>query len=176
MTSTAPHVVLVGMMGTGKTTVGRLLSNRLGRPLIDSDELIEARAGRTVREIWRSDGEPAFRVLETAALRDALADTEPLVIAAAGGVVLSEENRAALRDADAVVVWLRASPDVLVARVGRDEHRPLLDDDPAATLRRMEAEREALYRDVADLTVDTATTPPKRVAEQIAALVGEGAA
>ena len=176
MTSTAPHVVLVGMMGAGKTTVGRLLAEQLGRRLIDSDELIEATSGRTVREIWRTDGEPAFRVLETAALRDALADPEPLVIAAAGGVVLSEENRAALTDAHAVVVWLRAPPEVLVGRVGRDEHRPLLDDDPAATLQRMEDDREALYQEVADVTVDTAATPPERVAEQIAALVGEGTA
>ena len=174
MTSTAPHVVLVGMMGTGKTTVGRLLAERLGRRLIDSDELIEARAGRTVREIWLSDGEPAFRVLETAALRDALADPEPLVIAAAGGVVLSAENRAALRDADAVVVWLRADPSVLVGRVGREEHRPLLDDDPATTLQQMLHDREPLYREVAELVVETDATSPDDVVEQIVALVGDG--
>lgn len=169
------HVVLVGMMGTGKTTVGRLLATRLDRRLVDSDELIEARAGRTVREIWLTDGEPVFRVLETAALRDALDEPEPLVIAAAGGVVLSAENRAALLDADAVVVWMRAAPGVLVGRVGQAEHRPLLDDDPAATLRRMQHEREALYREVADVAVDTDAMSPADVVERIAEHIGEGA-
>ena len=168
------HVVLVGMMGTGKTTVGRLLAARLGRALVDSDELIESQAGRTVREIWLTDGEPVFRVLETAALRDALAEPDPLVIAAAGGVVLSAGNRAALRDADALVVWMRAAPGVLVGRVGRAEHRPLLDDDPAATLRRMQNEREPLYREVADVVLDTDVLSPAEVVERIAVLVGEG--
>ena len=167
------HVVLVGMMGTGKTTVGRLLADRLGRSLVDSDELIERRTGRTVREIWRTDGEPTFRVLETAALRDALAESEPLVIAAAGGVVLSARNREALREADAVVVWLRADPSVLLGRVGRDDHRPLLDDDPAATLQRMDQERDPLYREVADVVVDSGAMSPAAVVEQIVGLAAE---
>ena len=95
--SSAPprHIVLVGLMGTGKTTTGRLVAARLGRRLLDSDEMVEARTGRTVREIWRDEGEPAYRVLETAALQEALAATDPLVIAAAGGVVL--ERRTAPR-------------------------------------------------------------------------------
>ena len=147
------HLVLIGMMGAGKTTVGTRVAARLGRPLVDSDALIEQRTGRTVREIFRDDGEDAFRSLESAALVDALHDPEPHVIAAAGGVVLRAENRAALRGADALVVWLLADPEVLVDRVRSGEHRPLLDDDPAGTLRRMFVDREPLYREVADAVV-----------------------
>ena len=88
--------MLVGMMGAGKTTAGRRLAELMGRPLVDSDELIEERTGRTVREIFEQEGELAFRALETAALVDALANDEPLVIAAAGGVLMREENREAL--------------------------------------------------------------------------------
>ena len=104
------HVVLVGLMGSGKTTTGRILARRLRRPLFDSDQLVEARTGRTVREIFEADGEDAYRTLETAALLDALAEPEPAVIAAAGGVVIREENRRALRDAGALVVWLQGRP------------------------------------------------------------------
>ncbi len=150
------HLVLVGMMGSGKTTVGRALAARLGRPLLDSDALIEAREGRTVRDIFAADGEDSFRAIETEVLVQSLANSEPAVIAAAGGVVLRAENRSALRGSRARVVWLRADPAVLVERVTGGPHRPLLDDDPEGVLQRMYAEREALYREVADaiVTVD----------------------
>ncbi|MCU1500976.1 MAG: aroK [Ilumatobacteraceae bacterium] len=147
------HIVLVGLMAVGKTTVSRVLGERLGRKVIDSDQVIEARTGRTVREIFATDGEAAFRALETAALCDALAEAEPVVIAAAGGVVLSAENRAALRAAPARVVWLCADPATLVDRVRPGSHRPLLDNDPEGTLRKMFAERSELYREVADAIV-----------------------
>jgi len=148
------HLVLVGLMGTGKSTVGKRVAATLGRPFLDSDELIEHATGRTVRQIWRTDGESAFRVLETDALRGALASEPPAVIAAAGGVVLSAANRDALNDADATVVWLSADPEVLINRATRGVHRPLLDDDPQAALRAMAAERADLYRAVADVTID----------------------
>ena len=147
------HLVLVGLMGVGKSTVGRVLGERLGRRVVDSDAVIEARTGRTVREIFEADGEDAFRVLETEALLDALAEPEPTVIAAAGGVVLRPHNREALRSSGARVVWLAADPAVLVERVRSGGHRPALDDDPAGTLRRMHETREPLYREVADLIV-----------------------
>jgi shikimate kinase len=147
------HLVLVGLMGSGKTTVARVVADRLGRRVIDTDAVIESSTGRTVREIFVDDGEDAFRSMESAALVDALADPTPAVIAAAGGVVLRDENRTALKNSDAKVVWLCATPPVLVERVGSGAHRPLLDNDPAGTLQQMHDTREALYREVADAIV-----------------------
>lgn len=152
-TCTDSHIVLVGMMGAGKSSVGRILSRRLGRELLDSDEMIEARTGRTVREIWEADGEPAFRELETEVLCDAIASDAPAIIAAAGGVVLSEANRSVLKGTDAHVVWLLADVDLLLDRVKAGMHRPLLDEDPEGTLRRMYEERSDLYQEVADAIV-----------------------
>jgi shikimate kinase len=147
------HVVLVGLMGVGKSTVARSLGQRLGRPVVDSDAVIESQTGRTVRQIFEAEGEEAFRTLETAALVDALASDVPLVIAAAGGVVLRAENREALRASGAKVVWLSADVDTLIVRVRGGQHRPALDGDPAGTLRRMHETREPLYREVADVIV-----------------------
>jgi shikimate kinase len=147
------HLVLVGMMGTGKTTVARILSERLGRPVLDTDAMIEQRTGRTVRGIFSADGEDAFRSLETEVLVDALASPTPSIIAGAGGVVLREENRVALKRSGARVIWLCADPATLVERVKSGGHRPLLDDDPASTLQRMFRDREAFYREVADAIV-----------------------
>jgi shikimate kinase len=153
------HIVLVGLMGTGKTTVGSILAQRLGCALVDSDALVEAREGRTVRDIWRADGEAAYRVMETAALRDGLASDEPAVIAAAGGVVLSAENRRLLAESGACVVWLQADASVLLERVRAQPHRPLLDDDPAGTLARMARDRGALYAEVAQHALDALDAP-----------------
>jgi shikimate kinase len=159
--------VLVGLMGTGKTTVGRLLAERLGRPFVDSDAVVEARTGRTVREIFETDGEAAYRPLETDALLDALASPVPAVIAAAGGVVLSPVNRRALEEHAALVVWMRADPGVLARRVGPQDHRPLLDGTASATLAHMAAERTALYAEVADVVVDVDQKTPAEVVEAI---------
>ena len=167
------HVVLIGMMGAGKTTVGHLLAERLGRRLVDSDELIEARTGRTVRQIWEADGEPAYRVLESAAFTEALAAPEALVVAAAGGVLLRKDNREALRRSGALVVWLRADPDVLAERATRGEHRPLLDGDPEGTMRRLLVEREPLYRGAADIIVDIDGRTPAEVVELILPLLAD---
>ena len=154
------------MMGSGKTTVGRLVAQRLGRPFFDSDEQVEARAGRTVREIFETDGEAAFRTLEAGALAEALAAPEPVVVAAAGGVVLDPGNRRALREG-ATVVWLRAEPAVLAKRVRPGDHRPLLAHDASGVLTRMEAEREPLYLEVADHVVDVGRAPVARIVESV---------
>ena len=147
------HVVLVGLMGVGKSTVARVLGERLGRPVLDTDALIEARTGRSVRSIFADDGEEAFRDVEVEVLAEALAATRPSVIAAAGGVVLRAENRAVLGQANARVVWLCADPALLLERVRGGAHRPSLDHDPAGTLRLMHESRGPLYREVADVIV-----------------------
>lgn len=148
------HVVLVGMMGAGKSSVGRRVAARLVRPFSDSDTVVEDRMGRTVGDIWRTDGEEEFRRLEAEALQDALADHTPSVIAAAGGTVLDAGNRDALKADNVVVIWLRASPEVLLGRVAHGDHRPLLDDDPEGVLRRLHEERLELYGEVADAVID----------------------
>jgi len=157
-------------MGSGKSTVARRIGARLGRPVLDSDEMIEELTGKSVRQIFAEQGEPAFREQEQAVLADALANEEPSVIAAAGGVVLSAANRRLLADADAVVVWLRADPVLLQQRVSGGGHRPLLDDDPRGMLAKMHAERQALYTAVADRVVDV----DGRSVDEVAALVLAG--
>lgn len=153
-------------MGSGKTSAGRMVARRLGRAFLDSDEQIEARTGRTVREIFETDGEEAFRRLEAEVLADALARPEPIVVAAAGGVVLDAGNRRRLRE-QATVVWLRAEPAVLATRVRPGDHRPLLADDPLGVLEQMGAAREPLYVEVADHVVDVSHTPVDRVVESV---------
>lgn len=169
MTVRGPHLVLVGMMGAGKTTAGTLAAAALGRPFLDSDAEIEARTGRTVRDIFAHEGEPAFRRLESDVVRAALAGAEPAVIAAAGGTVLDPENRAAMRGAG-TVVWLRAKPGVLAERAVVGGHRPLLDDDAATTLTRLAAEREPLYLEVADEVIETDEVPLDDIVERLVAL------
>ena len=166
------HIVLVGMMGVGKSSVGRVLARKLHRPLLDSDELIEERTGRSVREIWASDGETAFRAIETEVLLAMLGDDEPAVVAAAGGTVLAEANRAALAESDAHVVWLLANIDLLVTRVQNGVHRPLLDDDPEGVLRQMYTDREALYIEVADAVVSVDHRSINEVAQAVLRCAG----
>jgi shikimate kinase len=152
------HVVLIGMMGSGKTTIGRALADRMHRPFLDTDHLVETRAGRSVREIFADDGEPAFRQLETDALAQAMAHVTHAVVAGAGGIVLSADNRSTLAS-NATVVWLRARPATLVSRIAprtvrRGSHRPLIDEDPLGRITALIQERTALYEQVADYVID----------------------
>ena len=159
-------------MGVGKSTVGQALARRRGWEFVDSDTRIEARTGRTVAEIWATEGEPAFRRLESEVLDEALAGGRPAVVAAAGGVVLDPANRARLRDC--AVVWLRARPETLVPRVATGNHRPLLDRDPAGVLARLATERAPLYAEVADVTVDVDGLAPEQVVALVEEAVGDG--
>ena len=146
-------IVLVGPMGSGKSTVGRALARRLGVPHIDTDDRVVETAGRSIPEIFESEGEERFRALESAALSSAMAI--PAVISTGGGVVVSEANRTLLMDADAMVVWLDGSIDALVARVGSGRNRPLLQGDVRTALTEKLAERNPGYAEVADVRVDT---------------------
>jgi shikimate kinase len=167
----ATHLVLVGLMGVGKTTVGSVLARRLSRRLVDSDERIEALTGRTVKQILADDGVDALRRYEAEALFDALGDDEPRVIAAAGGIVLDPTNVERLREAveagRAEVVWLDIDPNLLPPRAATRQHRPWLDDDPVGTLLRMHAERERLYRGVAGRVVVVDGLTPDEVADRV---------
>jgi shikimate kinase len=160
------HVVLVGLPGAGKTSVGRRLAKELDRPFADADEVLELGAGQTIPRIFREQGEEAFRWLETEVLTDLLGRTSPLVIASGGGTIIHERNRELMRR-HAVTVWLRASAEFLVGRTD-PTHRPLLSEDPLAAYARLETERSGLYADVADTVVDiepfhTLDEKPKRL-------------
>jgi shikimate kinase len=160
------HLLLVGMMGSGKTTVARLLGERTGRPVSDSDAEVERATGRSVVEIFDSEGEGAFREQERLALERALQEKEPAVIAVAGGAVLDPRNRKAMRQGG-TVVWLRAEVATLAGRVGDGRGRPLLTGDAAAALARLAAERAPLYAEVADVTVDVDSATPEEVASTV---------
>jgi shikimate kinase len=160
------HIALVGLSGTGKSTVGPLLARRRGLVAVDVDRSIAQAAGTTVAALFDELGEEGFRDLEARVLGDAL-DGAPAVIATGGGAVLRPENRTRLAR-QARTVWLRADLEVLVERLGRSrERRPLLADDAATALRRIAAEREPLYREVADLVVDVGTEGPAEIAERV---------
>lgn len=167
--ATGRHIVLVGLMGVGKTTVGQVLADRLDRRLVDSDRRIEALTQRTVKQILFDDGVDELRRLEAAALFDTLVEDEPTVIAAAGGVVLDAGHRRRMIEADPHVVWLDADPASLVARTRREQHRPWLDGDPSGTLQRMYEQREPLYREVAGAIVRVDGLTPAQIADRIAA-------
>jgi shikimate kinase len=163
-----PSVVLVGAPGSGKSTVGARLAERLGVPFTDVDAEIESRVGKSVPEIFADDGEPAFRALEEAATADLLG--RPGVLSLGGGAVLSAATRNALRGHR--VVWLRVGAPVAVKRVGLNEARPLLLGNVRGTLMRLLAERTPLYAEVSGHTVDTDTLTPEEVVRQIVAAVG----
>jgi len=166
MSGPAERLLLVGMMGAGKTTVGAALADRIGWAFVDSDAEVVTRAGRSVAEIWNAGGEAAFRAEETAALAALLSRPGRTVVGVAGGAVLDPANRDLIR-AGGPVVWLRAGLATLAARVGSGAGRPLLDADPAGNLRRLDTERRALYADLADLVVDVDGLDPGQVAELI---------
>lgn len=160
-------IVLVGPMGAGKSTIGKLLAGILHLPFADSDRVIEERTGADIPWIFDVEGEDGFRQRETAVLRDLLGEG-PMVLATGGGIVIREENRQLLKG-DAIVVYLTASVDQLVERTHKDKKRPLLQvADPEAKIRELIAHRHPLYQEVADLVIQTDRRGPKAVAQDIA--------
>ena len=148
------NLVLVGFMGSGKSSVGRLAAKALGFQFTDTDQIVIDRAGRQISDIFETEGEAAFRGLETEAI-ESLVHTERHVVSTGGGAVLSEHNRLLLR-ALGFVVCLTASEDILFERVARNSKRPLLQtENPRATLSRLIQDRSALYQAAAHHTLDT---------------------
>ncbi|MHB8243964.1 MAG: shikimate kinase [Acidimicrobiales bacterium] len=167
------HLLLIGMMGAGKTTTGHAVARVLRRPFHDSDEEIIERTGMTVPEMFATRGEAAFRAAERAVLAVALVSPVPSVIAVAGGAVLDPDSRRRMRQGG-IVVWLRARPATLADRVGAGVGRPLLEHDPAATMAHLDALRRPVYRSLADAAVDVDGLRPQLVAERVCRLARSG--
>jgi len=153
-------IVLVGFMGAGKTTVGRLLAAKLAVPFSDSDHVIEARAGKPVRQIFADDGEPAFRQLEHDVIADLLAKNEDIVLALGGGAAVHEGTRANLAHSKVPVVYLKVSYAEALRRVGGDRDRPMLARPDVA---QVYAERDPRYALAATVTVDADDKTPEEL-------------
>ena len=148
------NIFLVGLMGAGKTTVGRQLAKQLGKTFIDSDQEIEARTGVRIPVIFEIEGEAGFRKREEFVI-ELLTAQSNIVLGTGGGAVLSAASRELLKSRG-MVVYLRGSPEQLYERTRHDKNRPLLQtEDPLAKLKALYAQRDPLYREVADLVIDT---------------------
>lgn len=160
----ARSIVLVGMMGVGKSTIGRRMAIRLKLPFVDADTEIEAAAGMTIPEIFERHGEPHFRDGEARVIARLL-DGGPIVLATGGGAFMREETRQRIA-AKAVSIWLKADHDVIMRRVRRRADRPLLQTaDPEGTVTRLLTEREPIYRN-ADLTISSREVPHDRIVDE----------
>ena len=168
-TPSTDHVVVVGMMGAGKTSVGTLLAERLGRPFLDVDAWIEDEEGLSIATIFETRGEASFRELEVRILESFLGNPFASVLSVGGGAVTDERNRKALIGCG-TVVWLRASDETLATHIDGASGRPLLaGKDVNAELARLSAERAPLYTEVADVIVDVDGLAPDDVVDRVVA-------
>jgi shikimate kinase len=166
------NIYLVGLMGAGKTTIGRVLAKRLGMSFVDSDHEIEARTGVRIPTIFEIEGEEGFRRREAQVIDD-LANAGGVVVATGGGAVLMPENRANLR-ASGFVVYLNVPPHLLFERTRHDKNRPLLQvQNPLGRLMELHADRDPLYREVADLIIDSSRLNTQAVIQLLIKEVGE---
>lgn len=172
-------IVLVGLMGSGKTTVGKKVGKLTGIPFVDADVALEARSGRSVAD-WFAESEAAFRAAEVDLLTDLLAGDDPVVVGAGGGVVVSPANRERLQASDVTAVYLHGEPAFLASRAQAKPHRPLLHDrDPRLVFEQLYTARDELYRSVADAIVEiqpahlAGEKPKWRIAETVVEAVAE---
>ena len=163
-------IVLVGVPGAGKTTVGKLLAKNLGIDFFDSDQVIESRAGKSVSDIFTQDGEPAFRKLEHDVIVELL-DSNNVVLALGGGSLGNDETRAKVKHA--TTVWLVAGLAQAVDRVGMNRNRPLLLGNVRGQLADLMAAREHFYKEVAAIAVDTSKLIPSEVVTEIVSELGK---
>ena len=168
------NIFLVGMMGAGKSTIGKALARHLGREFVDSDRVLAERTGVAVATIFEIEGEGGFRRREAMVIAE-LAKGEDRVVATGGGSILAAENRHAMRESG-TVVYLRARVESLWERTRHDTSRPLLaTPDPRAKLQALLAEREPLYREAAHVTVDTGSQGTQTVVKRILAALASHA-
>ena len=162
----AGNIFFVGLMGAGKTTVGKLLAKRLGKTFYDSDHEIENRTGVNIPVIFELEGEAGFRKREVMAIEE-LTAMHDIVLATGGGAVLCKQNRESLSQ-HGTVVYLRASVNELWHRTKNDKNRPLLQtDDPRAKLEKLYTERDPLYREIADIIIDTGDQSVGSIAQHL---------
>lgn len=165
-----PSVFLVGPMGAGKTTIGRLLAKQLGRTFVDSDWYIESQTGADIAWIFAKEGEAGFRERETRAI-DELSQQQQIVLATGGGAVMSAQNRDFLEQRG-IVVYLNAPVDVQMARTAKDKSRPLLQQpNPRKILQDLYSTRDPLYRQVAHIIMPTGHTYPRHMVNQLLQLL-----
>lgn len=167
------NIVLIGFMGSGKTRTGKLLAEKLKRTFADIDKLIEEKEKMSIQEIFRTRGEDAFRDMETRAVKEASL-LRGAVVSAGGGAVLRGENVSALK-ASGILVWLKASPQTVLSRVGGAKQRPLLYGaaDKEEAVSSLLAEREPVYRSVCDVEISTEEKTPEEVADGIIKIISE---
>ena len=165
------NVVLVGFMGSGKSSVGREIAGRCELRFLDTDSIIRRKYRKSISDIFASFGEPAFRDEENRVLGD-LQNARRVVLATGGGIVLQTRNHGLLRSLG-VVIWLTASEEVIWERVSRNQSRPLLQTaNPRATIRNLMSARYPLYRSVADITLETSGLTHQEVADRLVAAIG----
>ena len=169
----ATNIILEGFMGSGKSTVSELISDKLELELIDTDEAIEEAEGRTISEIFEQDGEEAFRDMETELMEMVISEhMRETVISIGGGLPVREKNRELLKKAGKVV-YLRTSPETVYDRLKGDDTRPLLkSEDPLARIKELQDKRGQIYEEAADIIVDTDGKTPEEVADEIIAAIG----
>lgn len=166
------NIFLIGPMGTGKSTIGKVLAEMLNQPFYDSDAEIETRTGATISWIFDVEGEDGFRKREEDTIDD-LTSKENIVLATGGGVIKNSNNRHNLINRG-WVVYLSTSPETTFERIGRDKRRPLLDNpDPLGTLRRLLAEREKFYLETADIVVKTDDLSAHAIAHSIISQIND---
>ena len=163
-------IVLIGVPGAGKSTIGELLAAHLGRPFVDSDHVIEERAGKPIADIFTTDGEPAFRELEAQTIADVLTGPDA-VVSLGGGALGNEATREAIKAH--TVLWLQTGLSQAVDRVGLNRNRPLLLGNVRGQLASLMTAREPIYREAANLTVDTSDLSIEQVTHAALAALAE---